>query len=137
VPLRGGEALASFLLPPGQDNVRWTPDGKALTFIDRQKDWNLFRKPLPDGKIEQLTHFREGQIVDYAWHPDGSRIVLHRRLNRQESLWTLKPGESEPTLVTEFKTGRIAQHHWAPDSDLLYFTYGDSTQDVVMITNFR
>jgi len=137
VPLKGGAPISSFVLPAGATADRWAPDGKSITFVDRRSGWNLFRKALPDGAIEPMTTFTEGQIADYEWHPDGSRIVLHRRLNRQESLWVLKPGGADPRLVTEFRSGQVAEHSFAPDSDLLYFTYGDSTQDVVLITNFR
>jgi hypothetical protein len=49
----------------------------------------------------------------------------------------LKPGETEPVLVTEFKTGQIGEHEWAPDEETLYFTYGTSSQDVVMIRDFQ
>jgi Tol biopolymer transport system component len=136
-PVEGGDPLATFLLPPGATNLQWSPDGESLTYVDRQKGWNLWRKPLPDGEPEAVTRFTDGQVVDHNWHADGSRLVLHRRVNRQDSLWELKTGEHEPTLITEFKTGQIEMHRWAPDDETLYFTYGDSSQDVVMLSNFR
>ncbi|HXI04312.1 MAG TPA: protein kinase [Candidatus Saccharimonadales bacterium] len=136
-PMKGGDPEASFFMPAGEAGRHWSPDGKSIDFIDRQKGWNLFRKALPDGGIEPITHFDKGQIADFDWSPDGSKIVLHRRIERKESLWELRPGKGEPRLVTEFKTGQISQHKYAPDGDDLYFTYGDSTQDVVLITNFE
>ncbi len=137
LPLEGGEPLAGFLLPPGATDIRWTPDGKALTYVDRSQGWNIMRKSLPDGAPEPLTHFKDGQIEDHRWHPDGSRMLLHRRVNQQHSLWMLKPGQAEPTLITEFKTGGTPRHEWAPDEPLLYFIHSISSQDVVLITDFR
>jgi len=137
LPIEGGKPLASFLLPPGALDISWAPDGKALTYVDRGAGWHLMRKPLPDGVPEPLTHFKDGQIADHRWHQDGSRMLLHRRVNQQHSLWMLKPGQAEPTLITEFKTGGTPRHEWAPDEPLLYFIYSMSSQDVVMITDFR
>lgn len=137
VPLPGGEPQAGFSLPPGATNLLWTPDGAALTFVDRGQGWNLMRKTIPDGEPQPLTRFTDGQVVDHVWHPDGSRMVIHRRVDQKDSLWVLKPGEAQPTLVTEFKTGRLSRHFWAPDEPLLYFTYGASTQDVVLIGGFK
>ena len=63
-------------------------------------------------------------------------LSIHRKVGRNSSLWEMKAG-AEPTLITEFKTGDIRGHRWAPDEPLLYFTYGTSSQDVVLITDFR
>ena len=133
----GGEPLASFLLPPGVTNIQWTPDGRALTYVDRGEGWNLMRKVLPDGYPQRLTDFSDGQVVDHRWSRDGFRMVLHRRIGSHDSLWMLRPGETRPTLITEFKTGRLARHLWAPDEPILYFTYGASTQDVVLMGGLR
>ena len=35
IPAEGGEPLASFLLPPGAEDLKWAPDGEAVTYIDR------------------------------------------------------------------------------------------------------
>ncbi len=137
LPLEGGEPLASVSLPPGAANILWTPDGTALTYVDRGQGWNLMRKRLPDGDPQPLTNFQDGQVVDHRWSRDGSRMVIHRRANQQESLWMLKPGGTQPTLIAEFKTGRLGRHFWAPDEPILYFTYGSSSQDVVLISDFK
>jgi Tol biopolymer transport system component len=137
IPIEGGAPMASFLLPPGAENVSWTPDGRAITYVDRGEGWNLMRMTIPDGKPERLTHFTDGQVVDHQWSPDGSRLVVHRRLGQQDSVWMLKPGLSQPTLIAEFKTGRLSGHVWAPDAPILYFTYGNSSQDVVMMAGIE
>jgi len=137
IPIEGGAPQSSFLLPPGSNGPAWTPDGRAVTYVDQAEGWNLMRRAIPDGKPERLTRFTEGQVVDHAWSPDGSRMVIHHRAGTQDSVWMLKPGESAPTLITEFKTGRLAHHFWAPDAPILYFTYGSSSQDVVMIAGIN
>ena len=129
-----GVSLATvFLVRRGRGNA----DAFQTQVVDRGEGWNLMRKSLPDGPPRRLTNFPDGQIVDHGWSKDGSRMVLHRRIGPHDSLWMLKPGEASPTLITEFKTGRLARHYWAPDAPILYFTYGASTQDVVLIGGFR
>ena len=61
---------------------RWRPDGQALAFIssrDSDEDdelgdqlWLLDRR---GGEAERITEFKGG-IDDYAWSPDGTRMVL-------------------------------------------------------------
>ena len=45
--------------------------------------------------------------------------------------------ERPPAKLTEFKSGEIFGTHWARDSRSVVFTYGSSSQDVVLITDFR
>jgi eukaryotic-like serine/threonine-protein kinase len=133
----GSGPRTDFLLPPGALGVQWAPDGRAVTYVDRGEGWSLMRRALPDGKPERLTNFTDGQVLDHAWSPDGSRMVIHRRVGQQDSLWTLRPAERTPTLITEFKTGRVTQHVWALDQPILWFTYGTASQDVVMIAGVK
>jgi len=135
--LESGREEASFLLPAGARDEQWSPDGASLTYVDRGRGWNLMRKPLPDGEPVAVTSFTDGEVLDHAWAADGSRLVLHRRVGPRDSLWMLKNGAAQPTLVTEFRAGRVTGHSWAPDEPILYFTYGNSTQDVVMITGVK
>jgi len=133
----GGPPQTSFVLPPRAQNIQWAPDGKALTFVDRAQGAVLLRQPLPDGEPQPIVSFPEGQIVDHNWSPDGSRVVVHRRVGQQEGLWMLRTGQLQPTLVAQFKTGRAARHIWAPDEPILYFTYGQTSQDVVLMGGVR
>jgi Tol biopolymer transport system component len=133
-----GDVIQSGLhLPPAALAPAWTPDGRALCYIDRGQGWNVVRRPLPDGPAELLTHFTDGQVAGFRWSADGSWLALNRKVGRQDSLWMLKAGESRPTLVTEFKTGRSRPGLWAPDAPIFYFAYGSSTRDVVLISGIK
>ncbi len=74
---------------PGKERApRWSPDGKYLAFLasrtsdddDKDEDakkkgpqlWLLNRT---GGEAEQLTDVKGG-VSDYAWSPDGKRLVL-------------------------------------------------------------
>lgn len=61
------------------ESLRWTPDGKSLSFIRIGDDlYEIVLLPL-DGKAERvLTTVRGEQILNFAWSSDGKQIALVR-----------------------------------------------------------
>jgi hypothetical protein len=47
------------------------------------------------------------------------------------------PGKNDATLLTEFRTGFITDCRWSLDSKSVVFTYGTSSKDVVLISDFH
>ncbi|HEX5109890.1 MAG TPA: protein kinase [Vicinamibacterales bacterium] len=92
-----------WLTPPGLTSepdggaIRWTPDNRAVAYVNVQSKPNIWLQPLNDSAPYQLTHFTDGrQIPDFAWSRDGNRlailratsttdIVLFKRLRRSPS----------------------------------------------------
>lgn len=59
--------------------ARWTPDGRALVYIARRKNFsNLWRQPIDGGPPEQLTDFTNGELHNFTFAPDGSRLYIAR-----------------------------------------------------------
>jgi len=59
--------------------VAWTPDGRALTFIDlRDGIGNIWRQPLPSGTPTPLTAFKNDSIYAFGWSRDGTQLALSR-----------------------------------------------------------
>ena len=59
--------------------LRWTPDGRGLTFpVQLGANTNLWIQSISGGKPRQITHFPDS-VVAYAWSPDGKRLALTRR----------------------------------------------------------
>jgi dipeptidyl aminopeptidase/acylaminoacyl peptidase len=60
---------------------RFSPDGRYLSFLEARPEgsrtqlWALDRR---GGEPRQLSHV-SGEITDYAWSPDGERLVLVMR----------------------------------------------------------
>ena len=57
----------------------WSPDGKAIVYIDTVGGVsNLWRKPLDGGAAKQVTDFKTEQIYTFAYALDGKTLALSR-----------------------------------------------------------
>lgn len=81
VPFAGGAPAQTFALPATavrSSRLTWTPDGRAVTFVNRVSGaGNIWNQPLTGGPPKPVTHFDADQIFAFAWSDDG-RIVLSR-----------------------------------------------------------
>lgn len=59
---------------------RWAPDGKSLTFINRNAVDNLWNISVEDKKETPLTEFTSGHITNFAWSRDGKRLLISRSI---------------------------------------------------------
>ena len=85
MPLDGGEPVKSFDIPRlsipnlSWQRVRWTPDGRALTYIDnRDNVSNIWRQALDGSQPQQLTDFKSDRIINFEWSPDGRLLTCVR-----------------------------------------------------------
>jgi hypothetical protein len=92
IPVNGGPPVRQFAVPSeaGGVRVRWSASGKSLLYVVTQDGIsNLWEQPLSGGKPKQLTHFTSGQIFDFNWTLDRTRLLLTRgRENRDAVLLT-------------------------------------------------
>jgi Tol biopolymer transport system component len=76
-----GRLQTAFALPyPYNQVIRWTADGKALTYLNRSDGvYNIWRQPL-DGSAAptQITTFNEDVIFSYDWLGDDPQLVFSR-----------------------------------------------------------
>jgi eukaryotic-like serine/threonine-protein kinase len=79
-------------LPPTYDweQLAWTPDGHALTFVHRTTGTlqNVYMQPLTGGARVQLTHFdsEPSLVVAYAWSPDGKKFAVTRARSKDSDV---------------------------------------------------
>jgi Tol biopolymer transport system component/DNA-binding winged helix-turn-helix (wHTH) protein len=88
IPFSGKGPVKTFdFNPRAQRDVRWSPDGKALTYIeDRAGISNLWRLPLDGGAPRQLTDFKSDRIYNYVWSRDASRIICVRGVDLSDAV---------------------------------------------------
>ena len=81
LPLAGGEARVIGQMPheARDDVLRWTADGKAITYIvDKQGTSNIGAQPVDGGIARQLTNFKAEDklyIMAFDWSNDGTLVV--------------------------------------------------------------
>ena len=82
LPFDGGEPVKVFDRSPTtfvEAGIQWTPDGRALSFIDnRDGVSNVWLQPVDGSPPKQLTNFTSETIFRFAWSPDGKMIVAER-----------------------------------------------------------
>ena len=75
----GGEPLKVFDPPGGSDRFRWSLDGRSLTYdLTNKGVTNIWSYPLNGGQPKQLTDFKNDQIFNFRWSPDGKSLVVAR-----------------------------------------------------------
>jgi Tol biopolymer transport system component len=87
LPFEGGDPVKLFDLPSSaisEDSelrqlVRWTPDGRAVTYlIMRGLVSNIWLQPVDGGQPRQLTDFKAGRIFSFDLSRDGKWLALAR-----------------------------------------------------------
>ena len=86
IPFAGGDPVKVFDIP-GSVNIaaglRWTPDGRALTYIDTINGVsNIWSLPIDGGAPKQLTDFKAEQIFAFDWSRDGQLLLSRGVVSR-------------------------------------------------------
>jgi Tol biopolymer transport system component len=79
VPFAGGQPAKVFPLPgSGGGAILWTPDGRAISFINSENGvGNVWEQLVAGGPPKPVTHFTSDKIFYFAWSGDG-RLALSR-----------------------------------------------------------
>ena len=85
VSFDGGEIIKTFAAVPetnplsNNQNLQWTPDGRAIYYIALNNGVsNIWRQPIDGSPPAQVTQFATGRIFNFAYSPDGQQLVLSR-----------------------------------------------------------
>ncbi len=80
IPFDGGPPkFIESVEPATNHHLRWTSDGRALTYaVTRGGVSNLWAQPLDGSPPKQLTAFKEQFIFNFAWSRDGKQLALSR-----------------------------------------------------------
>jgi Tol biopolymer transport system component/DNA-binding winged helix-turn-helix (wHTH) protein len=78
-PIEGGSAQKLFEVPRLANfryGVRWTPDGKAITY----RDWGsgIWRQPVEGGASQRIEGLPDEKIYSYGWSRDGRTFAFTR-----------------------------------------------------------
>ena len=82
IPFAGGQPTKIFDIPAAATGaipspLRWSPDGRALSYIDTGGGVsNVWSQPVDGGKPVQLTDLKSGRIFSFDWSRDGKQLAL-------------------------------------------------------------
>jgi DNA-binding winged helix-turn-helix (wHTH) protein/Tol biopolymer transport system component len=74
---------------------------------------------------------------DLRWSPDGRRLQYLLTSSGVTNIWEQALSGGEPKQFTQFTSGRIFGFDWSADGKRLLLARGDTSSDVVLISNFR
>jgi eukaryotic-like serine/threonine-protein kinase len=80
IPFAGGQPIKVFdIASAGTVPVRWTNDGRALTYVDaRDGVSNIWIQPIDGSPPKQFTDFKLDSIFWFDWSRDGKQLALTR-----------------------------------------------------------
>jgi Tol biopolymer transport system component len=134
----GGAAVDSLRQPGDAGNVSWSPACDGICFsssTDGKR--NIFQMPFRGGARIALTHFTDGVTLFWVVSPDGSKIAIVRQVGTDTNVWVTQADGTRPVQVTRFSGQRVSQVTWLPDDRRLLVSAGVSSDDAVVIRDFR
>lgn len=76
IPFAGGEPKLIRDLPAHYGRFRWTPDGRSLSYADKQSGvGNIWVQPLDGSPPKQLTIWKPDPIPAFDWSRDGKWLA--------------------------------------------------------------
>jgi Tol biopolymer transport system component len=79
ISIEGGKPIKTFELPQTRGRFGWTPDSRAVIYINTQGGVsNLMSQPIDGGKPTQLTDFTSDQIFWFDYSPDHHQLAVAR-----------------------------------------------------------
>jgi Tol biopolymer transport system component len=77
LPSEGGQPVKVFDVPRLANfvyGIRWTPDGKAVTYRDSSS--GVWRQPIEGGEPKRLEGLPEEKLFSYVWSKDGKQFAF-------------------------------------------------------------
>jgi Tol biopolymer transport system component len=80
IPFEGGRPIKTFDIQIHlRQRIRWTPDGRALMYVDiRAGISNIWKQSIEGGSPVQITDFRADQVYSYDWSYDNKQLACER-----------------------------------------------------------
>jgi serine/threonine protein kinase len=93
IPFAGGRPVKLFEIPMLSlpmlfwQRVRWSSDGRTLTYIDNRGGVsNIWSQPLDGSPPKQLTDFKSDRILNFDWSRDGKQLACIRGLMTSDAV---------------------------------------------------
>ena len=109
IPVEGGDPTQLTMDGKSLASARWSPDGKAIFFLQGGQLWKAPYKNGKLGRREQLTDVPKG-IDDYLLSPDASQFIFVSGVHSHVEV----PSDTDPLLdkAQAYATEDLMYRHW-------------------------
>ncbi|MEO6655986.1 MAG: hypothetical protein ABIO36_07865 [Pyrinomonadaceae bacterium] len=118
-----------------------SPDGKTIACFsfDANSVTRLTVIPVDGGEPLRVFAMPPTVFVDLSpkWTPDGRGITFIDRRGSSQNLWVQPFDGGAAKQLTDFKENGIYRREWTRDGKQVAIVRGESSSDVVMITDFN
>jgi Tol biopolymer transport system component len=138
MPTAGGTPVKIADLSAGRPDI--SPDGNRvllspiLQITDRASRVFVV---VPANGGAPIARFNRDGITFNSFSPAGDAIDYVLRKDGVDNIWRQPIAGGEPKQLTKFTERFIASFTWRPDGKTLLVNRGDTTDDVVLISDFR
>ncbi|MBL8213326.1 MAG: PD40 domain-containing protein, partial [Bryobacterales bacterium] len=116
-------------------NVQWSPDGKMLSFSD--KDGKLYLLKLSDKSITEIADDTQGQMFDAVWAPDSGYLAYSlANPNQGRSLWIYSIADGKAQRVTD-PSFNATGPSFDPEGKYLYYLSNREYAPMIGTTEFN
>jgi Tol biopolymer transport system component len=75
--------------------------------------------------------------VGARWSPQGNGLQYMLTQNGVTNIWEQPLTGGSPKQITKFTSGQIFDFNWTADAKQLLLTRGETTSDVILLTNIQ
>lgn len=78
-PIEGGQPIKLFPNIQSPTAIRWTPDGRGITYAENPIGTSkIWIQPLDGGPPRKLIELETDRVFDFDWSPDGKHLACIR-----------------------------------------------------------
>jgi serine/threonine protein kinase len=137
VSIDGGEP--EYVTGPYSDMMRFSPDGRLIAFIPAggQKGKRIGVIPVDESEPPRIFDLPPDSIPRRMQWSADSRALTYIDSRRTSNIWNLPIDGRKAVKLTDFKDRSIPSFAWSRDGKQLAMARSMTTNDVVLMKNFR
>ena len=117
-----------------------SPDGKLIAHFTRSQELDAPVQieviPFDGGAPVKTVNAPSGSSV-LRWSPDSRALNYSQTTDGVSNIWSLPLDSEKPKQLTNWKSDKIFWFEWSPDGKQIAASRGNSTNDLVLIENFK
>jgi serine/threonine protein kinase len=141
LPIEGGTPTEVASSPLGMFEGVISPDGQWIAYAFQEGSPFALLKvaliPATGGSPIDVFAWPSGASSRIRWSPNQKGVQFLLTKNGARNVWEQPLTGGAPHQVTNFTSGRIFDFSWTRDGKQLLLAKGETTSDVVLISDFR